>query len=673
MKPSGLQTPTFLEEDDDEQQEESPVGSSSPFDQRSFLDALDAMVEPPGDGQPSMSDATAEGHHFPPDGAVEAPLAEPATTASDAATDTNKAGPSFSSGVQHGYQLRWRIPRPPNAFMLFAQEKRRSVAAENPNENNQRVSSRLGKLWRSLSAADKEPYQRRAAEAAAVHRRKYPDYVYNPREARRRKEQERRAKAIAGKVKKDTSADEEPEQGTCAAQSPRTPDFSQLPQHPPSPPQLMPMPQRLRRRTACVARGTQFCMGEATPTGRPTAIVPPTLLARSGARQSSCPVHYFPGTLPPLQRGAIRSCTVGAAQSATARRCTLPSPLVACGRDCAAVPRPRMNGRGLPEAGDAYAGQIGWFVDNIQGAPAHMTFGVAATPVLCWPVIAAAGPAAMTPSLPLLLPATVAPALTRHHFAAPVTSMQQTRQDAAAAPAAWAQFNTMQHEQLRNGANAVRNTMNGTAVSAMASRQHQAAALRRSPAQAAASGAMPAMLWPPGTGQAMQRQDIGGPFPSCAYAGSHEMSGTAVAYPYTTPVYCAGASEQSLVGASTGHGGGSIVLGTSTLLQEPATIGSNQPRSGPTLDRYHPRPMMQQLQPAVRLQHTGGQRSQPSQLSMNMAGWQQPSWGGPFGPDIDLAMQLMVGRSVAQQQQRPTATPTYSAAPVNEEQFGRPT
>ncbi|KAH7942379.1 hypothetical protein HPB49_023617 [Dermacentor silvarum] len=102
----------------------------------------------------------------------------------------------MSSEVQHSYQLRSRIPRPRSAFMLFAEEKRRSVADENPNENNQRVSSRLRKLWRSLSGGVKEPYQRKVAEAAIVHRRNHPDYVYNPREAHRHKAQERRARRL---------------------------------------------------------------------------------------------------------------------------------------------------------------------------------------------------------------------------------------------------------------------------------------------------------------------------------------------------------------------------------------------------------------------------------------------------------------------------------------------
>ncbi|XP_049272846.1 uncharacterized protein LOC125759008 [Rhipicephalus sanguineus] len=236
----------------------------------------------------------------------------------------------------------------------------------------------------------------------------------------------------------------------------------------------------------------------------------------------------------------------------------------------------------------------------------------------------------------------------------------------------------MQHEQQRNAANATRSAPTGTAMPITASRQQQTAALHRNPAHAAASSAAAATLWAPATGQAMQRQDMGGPFQPCAFAASHEMTGTAVPCPYTTQVCCTGAGAQpysALLGASAGHGGGTILLGTPTLFPESGTIGSNQPRSGPPVERYQPRPMVQQQQQQQQAvqqqQHTVGQQPQLSQL--NLTGWQQSSWGGPFGPDVDLAMQMMIGRSAAQPQQQHASTPTYSAATGNAQHFRRPT
>ncbi|KAH7979311.1 hypothetical protein HPB49_009012 [Dermacentor silvarum] len=147
--------------------------------------------------------------------------------------------------------------------MLFAQEKRRWVAAENANENNQRVSSRLGKLWRTLGAADKEPYQRKAVEAAAVHRRKYLDYMYNARKARRRKEQERSTKKIASKLKNDSSGNQKQQSSpsTVATHGRGTPECQQQQQDlPPSRP-----PQRKKRCATSAAWGGASGTGQKTP------------------------------------------------------------------------------------------------------------------------------------------------------------------------------------------------------------------------------------------------------------------------------------------------------------------------------------------------------------------------------------------------------------------------
>ncbi|KAH7979650.1 hypothetical protein HPB49_010310 [Dermacentor silvarum] len=147
-------------------------------------------------------------------------------------------GASLRSEVQHCYKLRSRVPPPPNAFMQFTQEKRRSVAAMNANEDNGRLSSQLAKLWRPLRADDKEPLQGKVAEAVAVHRRKYPDYPHHPREAHRCKEQERIAKQVTSKLKNASSWDKEhqPTTSTIPAQGRSSPKFQQQLHPPPLPP-----------------------------------------------------------------------------------------------------------------------------------------------------------------------------------------------------------------------------------------------------------------------------------------------------------------------------------------------------------------------------------------------------------------------------------------------------
>ncbi|XP_039293657.1 sex-determining region Y protein isoform X3 [Nilaparvata lugens] len=80
-----------------------------------------------------------------------------------------------------------KIPRPPNAFMLFANDFRRKLAGEFPKESNKDISIRLGCMWKSMEKDIKDKYFQLAKEVDAAHKKKYPDYVYNPKEARLRK------------------------------------------------------------------------------------------------------------------------------------------------------------------------------------------------------------------------------------------------------------------------------------------------------------------------------------------------------------------------------------------------------------------------------------------------------------------------------------------------------
>ncbi|CAG5108948.1 Similar to SRY: Sex-determining region Y protein (Lutra lutra) [Cotesia congregata] len=84
-----------------------------------------------------------------------------------------------------------KIPRPANAFMLFANEWRRKLANENPRESNKDISvrlsyessvtldplyslSRLGVLWKNMEKDAKEKYFSLARQVDAEHKRKYP-------------------------------------------------------------------------------------------------------------------------------------------------------------------------------------------------------------------------------------------------------------------------------------------------------------------------------------------------------------------------------------------------------------------------------------------------------------------------------------------------------------------
>jgi hypothetical protein len=77
-----------------------------------------------------------------------------------------------------------KIPRPPNAFLLFANRWRRTLAMQYPLEKNKEISVRLGIMWKSMNKEEKDVYMNAAREVVDEHKRKYPDYVYCPKEAR---------------------------------------------------------------------------------------------------------------------------------------------------------------------------------------------------------------------------------------------------------------------------------------------------------------------------------------------------------------------------------------------------------------------------------------------------------------------------------------------------------
>jgi hypothetical protein len=77
-----------------------------------------------------------------------------------------------------------KIPRPPNAFLMFANEWRSKLAVQYTSDNNKDISVRLGAMWKSMKKEEQEVYRNLAREANAKHKEMYPDYVYSPKEAR---------------------------------------------------------------------------------------------------------------------------------------------------------------------------------------------------------------------------------------------------------------------------------------------------------------------------------------------------------------------------------------------------------------------------------------------------------------------------------------------------------
>ncbi|XP_076259183.1 uncharacterized protein LOC143195670 [Rhynchophorus ferrugineus] len=80
-----------------------------------------------------------------------------------------------------------KIPRPPNAFMLYANEHRKFMAHLYPTDSNKEISRKLGQTWKDLNVQEKNKYFQRAKDIDMEHKKKYPGYVYNPKDARMRK------------------------------------------------------------------------------------------------------------------------------------------------------------------------------------------------------------------------------------------------------------------------------------------------------------------------------------------------------------------------------------------------------------------------------------------------------------------------------------------------------
>ncbi|KAL1959620.1 hypothetical protein VTO42DRAFT_1655 [Malbranchea cinnamomea] len=85
-----------------------------------------------------------------------------------------------------------KIPRPPNAFILYRQHHHPLIKAAHPEYHNNDISVLLGKKWKAETAETKAHFKALADEIKRKHAEKHPNYQYAPRKP---SEKKRRASA----------------------------------------------------------------------------------------------------------------------------------------------------------------------------------------------------------------------------------------------------------------------------------------------------------------------------------------------------------------------------------------------------------------------------------------------------------------------------------------------
>lgn len=80
-----------------------------------------------------------------------------------------------------------KVPKPPNAFILYRQQKHRQLKAQNPSLANNTISQQVGHMWRNEHQSVRDTFIQLSLDAKRKHAQENPDYQYQPRKPSEKK------------------------------------------------------------------------------------------------------------------------------------------------------------------------------------------------------------------------------------------------------------------------------------------------------------------------------------------------------------------------------------------------------------------------------------------------------------------------------------------------------
>ena len=98
---------------------------------------------------------------------------------------------------------KMHITRPPNCFMLWSCDMRKSIIKKQCRENNADISKYLGHMWMNMSSECKLQYRIKADKIKHEHKILYPNYKYIPKSKHKKIDKENKKKTLTEKTIKN--------------------------------------------------------------------------------------------------------------------------------------------------------------------------------------------------------------------------------------------------------------------------------------------------------------------------------------------------------------------------------------------------------------------------------------------------------------------------------------